>query len=72
MLCCPYKALLSVQGWDSSHFIPPLLEQWCMELPPLCQYIALQSTWLLRNKNYSDSTETLLFKIKPSYTTYRM
>lgn len=57
MLCRQYKALLSVQGWDSSGFIPPPLEQWCTEQPPLCQDTALQSAWLLKNKNY-DSTET--------------
>lgn len=33
---CQYKALSSVQAWDSSDFIPPLLEQWCMELPHFC------------------------------------
>lgn len=34
-------AVLSVQGWDSSDFIPPPLEQQCVALPPLCQGTAL-------------------------------
>lgn len=43
---CQYKALSSVQVWDSSDFIPPLLERWCMELPHFCQDTALKPTWL--------------------------